>query len=238
MIEILAQATPGPSEAMQILQSVHQFYNDAWTSLLWAVGVGAAVLIGLVGVILPWWTERSRRESFRLDKEAVLKEIVSAREDMARLIDNETRMYKDNLRDAIRQLDEGLEAAKKLIEAQAGDLWWAHSRQAKSLGEKEVSVAFSTLSIKSYLNAGDEESRKKVAGSLDEMAKVCASIDPKHNPKGLEIAREMVSGVLQAVERAGSCESYSKPIEVIKTFLATAQVGQQSGDLAGQSGER
>ena len=76
MMHILAQATSGTPDVMEIVRGVHEFYNQAWGNLLWVVGcIGAvaAALLSLIGLLVPWWLERVRRDSFKLDKETLLK---------------------------------------------------------------------------------------------------------------------------------------------------------------------
>ena len=78
MLNFLAQTT---MPASQIVRDAHNFYSDAFTDLLWTMGVILATGFAVVGFIMPWLLERQRRENFKQSEEKVLAEINAAKAD-------------------------------------------------------------------------------------------------------------------------------------------------------------
>jgi hypothetical protein len=175
-----------------------------------------------------------------MDKEALLKQIELVRGDMTRQIEGETRLYKDSLRDALRQVAASQEAAKMKLEEHAGDVWGAHALMTMMVGPKEAAGIYSAVAIESYLNVGSGQCQGKIGLELGQLARACSGIEYKCDSKNHKVFLDTVSKVLQRLEDAGLGEHYSKPIEVIKAFLASVQRDNQSqgqsSDSVGQGG--
>ena len=125
MVPMLMQTAQSSVDVLTIVKEVHDFYNDSWNSLLWSFGIMGGILIFFLGVVLPWWSERSRRESFRLDKEAILQQIADARQEATRLIQEATSLYKENLQQALEKASAAEQETIKKIADTASTMWIA-----------------------------------------------------------------------------------------------------------------
>ena len=101
-------------ETIDILDKVHGFYQDAWTNLLWFVGVLMTVLALVVGVLVPWWLERSRKQTFQLSEERVMDEIAKSRE-----------QYEQGLEEAKAKIRAVAEEAKREMYASVGQTFFS-----------------------------------------------------------------------------------------------------------------
>ena len=147
MITMLLQATPATSDVLSIIRDVHGFYNDAWSSLLWTVGLEGGALALLLGVVLPWWTERSRRESFKLEKDALFKQISEAREEARRQINEATDLYKQNLKEVLKQVADNEKEARMREEDLACDMWLGEGFDASDSGNHAIAIDSMTIAI-------------------------------------------------------------------------------------------
>lgn len=55
----------------EVLRDTHAFYEDAWTKLVWTLGIGGTVMLVVLPILLEW----SRRETLRVDRESIRREI-------------------------------------------------------------------------------------------------------------------------------------------------------------------
>jgi len=214
---ILAQVVNSAPDLFTIVKQVHDFYNDAWNSLLWSFGIFGGILIFFLGVVLPWWSERSRRESFKLDKEAILAEIHTAREEMQREVADAGSLFKENLKDTLKEIAKVQEEARRQIEEQSGDLWWAHAFQCMRVGDPFCAM-YRALAIHSYASAGTENGLAKAGGELNCLAALCS--DSKNPLKSYDsVVLGIIVKAIGAVEKAGWAERYSKDVKTIKDYL-------------------
>jgi len=222
MIQILAQASSG--DVMEIVRNVHDFYNQAWGNLLWAVGcIGAvaAAMLSAIGFLVPWWLERVRRESFRLDKEAVLREVDDVKADMTRQLTESTEIYKEKLKEALQKISETEDRVTRNIEEHAGDLWAVHGLTMGTLGSEDLAMFCRTFAVKSHLNAGSKQSLDKAKTDLAGMADICRSLVASKRPpaEALRVSAEVVLGVIREIEGGAHAATFAEPLEAIKAYL-------------------
>ena len=132
------------TEAMEILDKVHSFYNDAWSNLLWVVGCIGGVVVLLVTVVVPYWLERSRRMTFEKSSEDILAELKRVRErteaEMARL----SVEFAKRMEEAVGSWRTEFEAGKaeievKIVQAEAKACAWSqYSNAARLFGESKA----------------------------------------------------------------------------------------------------
>ncbi len=140
MLHLLAQAGQSANEVLEIVKNVHEFYYDAWTSLLWVVGVAAAVLLGWIGILQPWWTERSRRQTFAFDRDALLKQIQDVKSEIRREMEEAETMFKENLQQTLQRISESEEEAKRRLYQTRAEMCAVQARTAALAGDHVMAM--------------------------------------------------------------------------------------------------
>ena len=68
---LLAQTTQPAVDIVRVLEDSQKFYNDAWTSLLLAVGLAVAI----VGIAIPYYLSHQQEKTFEKTEKALLEKI-------------------------------------------------------------------------------------------------------------------------------------------------------------------
>ncbi len=83
-------------DTMEILTRVEQYYNNAYSNLITVLTVVLTVGLVVVGIVIPLLLAWQQQRSFKSTKKNILAEAKQH-------IDAETELYKDNLRQLIKQ---------------------------------------------------------------------------------------------------------------------------------------
>ena len=110
MLGILGHVTELPADKLQM---VHDFYNDAFTNLLWAMG-GLIIFVGAIVPLVLQWIQRS---SFKDEAERVKKEMRREMEEERKAIES---TIEARLREASNKVEGQLGSLSNKLRKEAG----------------------------------------------------------------------------------------------------------------------
>jgi len=221
MMPFMVLVAESASDVLNIVKEVHVFYQDAWTTLLWSLGSIGGIVIFFLGFVLPWLSERSRRESFKMDKEAVLGQIEVAKEEMQRRIEEASNVYKDNLRDVLKQIKDRQEQTTRMIKESIGELWAANAVPMKAHGDLAMSGWFCAYAISAFVDAGNEESLNNAEVVLDQLAQIFSECSGAKSKDLVDFAGAAVLRAIEKIDKAGLSARYARPVAAIRAHLSS-----------------
>ena len=153
MLSFLADTVLTAPEILEVLNNVHEFYNQAWDKLIWAV----AGIFLIVGILLPYWLRRQQKEDFDAVKERmteVERQIEAANQNLAAL-SAETMQEIRSARDGAVHRAEEYEATTKARLGQIeGDLYCAAAQSQENQNFPMGAFVPYCMAAQSYLDAG------------------------------------------------------------------------------------
>ncbi|MGB2754674.1 MAG: hypothetical protein WBD75_01995 [Phycisphaerae bacterium] len=217
MLYALAEAGQSATEILDIVKNVHDFYDDSWRSLLWAVGIVFLVSAAIVGVLMPWWLEYSRRKTFEIDRDAMLKRIQEMRLEIQGEVEAELEIFDDNLQQALERMSESEKAAKKDLQQSQVAMCARQARALADAGDHVTDIKWHIISVDLGLEAdmGPEWWHHELKAILEWLQNPhnCGAI------KGDENAIKVLERVVTTLEGTEPGKKCKISLDKIKEFL-------------------
>lgn len=228
MTSVIAEVVLDPN-VKGILDSVHEFYNDAWSSLLTVIAVLFGATVTLFGIVVPWWMERSRRQAFEAEMGRIKKDMRQEYDDklggltrafdagLARSQEEAVANLKTTLDDKVKEVQAQLEASTA---ESRGSIF--HMQAIVSLGHKNYKNTFwdCVASMDAYLDAENEADLQRVAKML------VGSIMPKLCKKDLDLmgrAEKELGALLKKMQDTNTRGQYTNHILDMEKGLMLAK---------------
>jgi len=168
MVNVLILAAETGIDMAEVLRDTHAFYEGAWSKLVWTLGAGGAALLIVITVLLvvvQLLIERSRRETLRVDREAIRHEIDDGVARAQAMTVQQIAPTLSKLADSVLQTERNVQDTRRdLFRMTANTL---HSFGGMSSQNRRYLAAASFIWTAAHHRCLLEESDDVVAGTLD-----------------------------------------------------------------------